>query len=807
MSTRIAAATLALTTDSSGFNKGLKEAQEKTKSVKKDFEELGSVSNLTADKITNLGSSSGLTGASIASLATPIGLATAASAALAIAVTGSAVAMMAAVKASTAYADSIRDASIETGLTTQNMAALKYAAEQNGTTFEEVSTGLKFLAKNFTEAAAGGAAQLAAFNKIGISSRDLKAANGDLNTVLRMVMDRFKEMPDGAAKSTAMLDLMGRSGVKLTELMSQGAAGLDAFAAKTRAFGTDVSDGGKAADDYRDALNDLDQAILGLEISLGAKLIPTLTDLIKTTSDAVVGFRPLASTISDLAATALHYVGGLAFLVGGNYKMAESAKAAAPAVVDLTGTVVDLTTGVVTLGNKFKALDEAGYLEWFKKEAEKAEKRLDAVYKAQGQSSRLADAAIADLEREEAARQAYSALLKKYADEDSAAIVSAINKLEDFDKKMMAARAEFGKETEGRLNEETKAVDDNLAAQQGSQKAAIREHAAEQKKAAEAYQRIWEQATANVTSDIVRGLDDVIFHAKGFGSAMKEIAKSTAESMFDAFLTGLISPLTSALSSLGRGIAGILFGGGAGGGGGIGGILSGAAGGGGGLVNTGGGIAAGAISLGSWGGTTITPGAAVAGSSTTGSGLLGATHALLTNPWTAVVAAGIIGVTAWIKSQAHHEANTWVKRQNAFDSAMAAAASLNQKHGLVAGYLADLKAFAGGGSDEHLVATQARGTFLAEYGDPRRYGVTMPQFRMGTPYVPYTGPAIVHQGERIVTAKDNAELVPLLQQMVVLLGRTAQGMHLDGKKVSLEVGKELNNLARGGQILQPIWGR
>src|SRR6185295_6005766 len=201
---RIASAKLEITTDDSKFNKGIENVESKTKSLKSSFASLGSMSNLTADSIKDLASSSHLPGASIASLATPIGLATVTTAAFAAAVTGTVVAMAAAVKASADYADNIRDVAIQTGLTTQNVSALKYAADQNGTSMEELSGGLKFLAKNFTEATEEGGAALKAFNAIGISQKQLKAANGDLNAVLRLVMDRFRELPNGAQKTHDM---------------------------------------------------------------------------------------------------------------------------------------------------------------------------------------------------------------------------------------------------------------------------------------------------------------------------------------------------------------------------------------------------------------------------------------------------------------------------------------------------------------------------------------------------------------------------------------------------------------------------
>lgn len=74
-------------------------------------------------------------------------------------------------------------------------------------------------------------------------------------------------------------------------------------------------------------------------------------------------------------------------------------------------------------------------------------------------------------------------------------------------------------------------------------------------KRAEEYKKVWTEAVGGVTKDLVQGLADVIFAGKNFGDAMVNIAKTTAKSMFEAFLTGLLAPLTTKLAGLGATLA------------------------------------------------------------------------------------------------------------------------------------------------------------------------------------------------------------------------------------------------------------
>lgn len=114
----------------------------------------------------------------------------------------------------------------------------------------------------------------------------------------------------------------------------------------------------------------------------------------------------------------------------------------------------------------------------------------------------------------------------------------------------------------------------------------------------------------------------------------------------------------------------------------------------------------------------------------------GALVGMMTNPVTIVAAAGIMGLTALLKSQAHHEASTWVSGfQNKFDQNMGQLngqfATLAQSGQLNKGQAVEMRnevaaamkayeqkrqAFARQGKDERKVSDQALKTFETAYG-------------------------------------------------------------------------------------------
>lgn len=228
-------------------------------------------------------------------------------------------------------------------------------------------------------------------------------------------------------------------------------------------------------------------------------------------------------------------------------------------------------------------------------------------------------------------------------------------------------------------------------------------------------------AIANLNTRLAESFADMIVHFKFNMDSLINIGQTTASSLLSSFISGFISPFTNSLANLGKSLAETLFGAATGGAGatgtttGIGG-LAGSFGLSGGI--TGVGSATGTTSLlGLGGSTSLFGGIGLAGASTLGIG------------------AAVAGVVAAIKSQAHWEANTFVKelqeplinQQNTGVinqligdfNARAAAGTLTADEGnsyignlkdIVAAFDQAAEKFALGGSDERTVATQGRTT-------------------------------------------------------------------------------------------------
>lgn len=254
---------------------------------------------------------------------------------------------------------------------------------------------------------------------------------------------------------------------------------------------------------------------------------------------------------------------------------------------------------------------------------------------------------------------------------------------------------------------------------------------------AEAWRNAWSTAMGNVVSGFAQGVSDLIFEGKNFKDSMVGIMKELGKSIVEILVTNAFGNVAKSLSGLlGKvpGLGSVFGGAGAAGIGSILGIGGGAAAPAvaGGFLPVFGGIgAAGAGTALGVGGAGA--GAAGAGAAGAGGGLsMASIGAFATNPFTIAIAGALVGAIAWTKSQAHHEADTFVQNfQNQFANAQGtgvlnhvvdafnaanAAGSLTveaaeeaqrQVQSLWDAFSESANAFAQGGKDEALVVRQA----------------------------------------------------------------------------------------------------
>ena len=133
------------------------------------------------------------------------------------------------VKGAIDSADAFGKMSDQTGIAANTLQAYVNAGKLAGISQETIDKGLRRLAQSMREADQGVATYKDSFDALGISVRTV---NGEFKTnqqVLGEIADRFANMENGATKAAIAMEIFGRSGASLINLLNGGAASLEEF--------------------------------------------------------------------------------------------------------------------------------------------------------------------------------------------------------------------------------------------------------------------------------------------------------------------------------------------------------------------------------------------------------------------------------------------------------------------------------------------------------------------------------------------------------------------------------------------------
>lgn len=232
-------------------------------------------------------------------------------------------------------AGDIADLSERTGIATDTLQELGYAAEQNGSDMASLATAWKGLSNKADSAVAGSKTLKKTFKEVGVSAKDLKSGKLSLDDAFGKIADKFKAMEDGPKKAALAMDLFGGAGGKLIPLLNQGGAGIKGFREEARKLGVVISgDGIKALDAFDDQSAKLKTTVNALRTQALAAIVPQL-------SKVADRFQEWLGQNREKAVEVLTQAFGL--LVKG----IEGAAAAAKIAIDVFGFLVENSEPVV----------------------------------------------------------------------------------------------------------------------------------------------------------------------------------------------------------------------------------------------------------------------------------------------------------------------------------------------------------------------------------------------------------------------------------------------------------------------------
>ena len=247
---------------------------------------------------------------------------------------------------------SMHDMSTRLGITTEALSRLQYAAEQSGVSASTLNMGLQRMVRRVSEAASGTGEAVKALDELGISAAALEKLAPEQQ--FKVLADSIKGVESPADRVRLAMKLFDSEGVALIQTMTEGAEGLNKFAAESdrlgNTIGTNAAAGAKKASD---AMTSMRASMSGVINVMAVQLGPTIEN--------IANF--MANNLAPVVAFIGRAFDGLRFLI---LKFVETSLRAWKALMEQMGKLPDVLGGAtfkniaISLDGLTESLKETG---------------------------------------------------------------------------------------------------------------------------------------------------------------------------------------------------------------------------------------------------------------------------------------------------------------------------------------------------------------------------------------------------------------------------------------------------------------
>ncbi|SDJ88355.1 hypothetical protein [Billgrantia gudaonensis] len=281
------------------------------------------------------------------------------------------------------------------GIGIGQLQELRYSAERSGVSTQKLDSSMERFVKRLGEAKQGGGAAAKAYEQLGMNASELARLTPD--EALATVANRLRDVESQTDRVAVAAQLFGREGVAMVNMLKGGSSGLEQLRNDARATGYVLGDqAARDAETFKDALLDAELGMKGMKNTVGAELMPAITELMRDLSgwmrenrdqvkafaaefgerlkaavpvivDLASGVGEFARTLTGMITTAAELAGGfdnLAMIIGGLFAakaitsvvaFGASLVKAGAALGTLASTLPGLIGGIKTLGLAFMA--------------------------------------------------------------------------------------------------------------------------------------------------------------------------------------------------------------------------------------------------------------------------------------------------------------------------------------------------------------------------------------------------------------------------------------------------------------------
>lgn len=178
----------------------------------------------------------------------------------------------------------------KTGLTIQQLVGLKYAAEQNHVSLDQMQAALRGLGQTVEEAISKPTSKAAeAYQQLGISTDFLKANQNDEMAILLRVADAYQHGGTAIQQMANAQLIMTRGGREIIPVLQAGSSGILAYIEAGNKLAPITKEQIEALHQESKAVTDLNTAWEAVKVSAAAAASPSLTPKLDLLSKALSG--------------------------------------------------------------------------------------------------------------------------------------------------------------------------------------------------------------------------------------------------------------------------------------------------------------------------------------------------------------------------------------------------------------------------------------------------------------------------------------------------------------------------------------
>lgn len=209
-----------------------------------------------------------------------------------------------------ATADELNTMAIQTGLSTEELQKMQYAAERVDVSTETIAGSMSKLKRAITSNSKDTAA---AFDKIGVSVRDASGQYKSADEVFYASLEGLSRIKNETERDALAMQLFGRSADELATIIDDGGAAL-------KAYGQEAEDLGLILDQQTlDGLNAVNDEIDRLKATAAAELLKTGASALQALTPVIEGvisaLSKVLEVIGNLSPTTIGIIAGVLAIV------------------------------------------------------------------------------------------------------------------------------------------------------------------------------------------------------------------------------------------------------------------------------------------------------------------------------------------------------------------------------------------------------------------------------------------------------------------------------------------------------------